>query len=131
MVWTTKHRHPYLQHSIRPAVFDHIIESARTKGIVVNSLGGAEEHLHLLVSLGAEQSIAELSRSLKNDVAAWINDQQLVTEEFKWQDDYYAVSVSEHDIRRVRRHIRRQDQHHHKQSFAEEYQTFISSRVGA
>lgn len=131
MVWTTKHRRQHLQHSIRPAVFDHLIAAARSRGIVVNSIGGAEEHLHLLVSLGADQSIAELATSLKQDVADWINAEGLVQGEFAWQDDYYAVSVGENDIRHVRRHIRRQDQHHHKRSFAEEYQDFMAARVGA
>jgi putative transposase len=131
MVWMTKGRRPALKHSIRPALFDHIIENARRKGIIVSSIGGAQEHIHLLVSLGAEQSISELVQALKDEAALWINEEQLLSAPFAWQDDYYAVSVGENDLRQVRRHIRRQDQHHHLKSFAEERYSLLNNSIGA
>jgi REP element-mobilizing transposase RayT len=36
---------------------------------------------------------------------------------FEWQDDYFAVSVSECGVNKVREHIKNQEQHHEKKTF--------------
>ena len=47
-------------------------------------------------------------------------------EKFEWQDEYFAVSVSESMLNRVREYIKRQEEHHSKKTFQEEYDEFIS-----
>jgi hypothetical protein len=44
---------------------------------------------------------------------------------FGWQEEYFAVSVSESQIDKVRNYIEEQIEHHRVKSFAEEYQEFI------
>jgi len=44
---------------------------------------------------------------------------------FEWQDEYFAVSVSESMIDRVRNYIKNQEDHHKSKSFQEEYNDFI------
>ena len=44
---------------------------------------------------------------------------------FQWQDEYFAVSVSESQVDTVRNYIRNQEDHHKKKSFKEEYDEFI------
>ncbi|MCL6260244.1 transposase [Aquiflexum sp. TKW24L] len=44
----------------------------------------------------------------------------------EWQDEYFAVSVSESMIDKVRDYIKNQEEHHLKKSFQEEYDEFIS-----
>ena len=45
---------------------------------------------------------------------------------FQWQSDYFAVSVSESILNRVKRYIDNQEQHHQKKTFQEEYDEFIA-----
>ena len=131
MVWTTKNRIPHLNRAVRPSVFRHIRENARSKGIFVDSIGGGQEHIHLLISLGAKERIAEIAQLLKGESSVWINNQDLIQGKFEWQDDYYVVSVGESELPRIRRYVQNQDEHHRKKNFAEEYQTFIATGVGA
>ena len=131
MVWTTKNRAPFLKRTVRSSIFDHIRENARSKNIFVDSIGGGQEHIHLLISMGAKGSIAEIARLLKGESSFWINQQKLVLGKFGWQDDYYAVSVGESELPRVRNYIHNQDEHYRTRSFSEEYQEFISKRVSA
>ena len=49
----------------------------------------------------------------------------MTKEKFAWQDEYFAVSVSESMIENVRNYIKNQEKHHQKKTFAEEYQEFI------
>lgn len=44
---------------------------------------------------------------------------------FGWQDDYFAVSVSESQLDAVRAYIDGQIEHHKVKTFADEYQEFI------
>ncbi len=97
----------------------------------MDSIGGGQEHIHLLISLGAEERIAEIAQLLKGESSFWINKQDLIQGKFEWQDDYYVVSVGENELSRIRRYILNQDEHHRKKSFSEEYQKFITTGVGA
>ncbi len=44
----------------------------------------------------------------------------------EWQDEYFAIAVSESIIERIRNHIGKQEQHHSKKTFQQEYDELIS-----
>jgi len=44
---------------------------------------------------------------------------------FAWQDECSAFSVSKRDVNKVCKYILNQKEHHHKQSFAEEFEEFM------
>jgi REP element-mobilizing transposase RayT len=63
---------------------------------------------------------------LKGESSYWINRNNIFLKKFEWQDEYFAVSVSESAITRVREYIKNQENHHKKILFNDEYQEFIS-----
>lgn len=101
-VWTTKDREPILSESIRYKVFEHIRENAKAKNIFIGALNGWVEHVHCLVSLGSGQILDDVMRLLKGESSHWINKSQLCHGKFHWQDEYFAVSVSESLLPKVR-----------------------------
>ncbi len=124
-VWSTKNREPYLTAQIRPTVFQHIRENAREKGIFIDFINGYEDHVHCLISLGSDQTIEKIMQLIKGESSFWINKNNLCKTKFGWQDEYFVVSVSEAVIDKVRDYIRRQEEHHQKKSFQEEYDEFL------
>jgi putative transposase len=125
-VWSTKNRFPYLNsRELRLRVWQHIKENANRKGIFIDFVNGYDDHCHCLVSLGTDQTIQKVMQLIKGESAFWINKNQLTSEKFEWQDEYFAVSVSESILERVRNYIKNQEQHHSKKTFAEEYDEFI------
>ena len=62
---------------------------------------------------------------LKGESSYWINKNKIFGGKFEWQDDYFAVSVSESTVNQVRDYIKNQESHHKKKSFNDEYQEFI------
>ena len=125
LVWATKRREPVLTKSVRLKLFPHIRQNAKEKNIHVDFINGHVEHVHALISLNADQCISKVTQLIKGESSHWINKNKLTPEEFEWQDDYFAVSVSESDINRVRQYIKNQERHHEKKSFQEEYEEFI------
>ena len=81
--------------------------------------------MHCLVSLSSEQTIAKVVQLLKGESSYWINKNNLCKENFEWQDEYFAVSVSESGVNRVREYIKNQEAHHTKKTFQEEYDEFM------
>lgn len=124
-VWTTKNRAPLLAREIRQNVFDHIRENAKKKGIYIDFINGHLEHVHCLISLSSGLSIDKILMLLKGESSYWINKNKFSRGKFEWQDEYFAVSVSESNLSRVRNYIKNQEDHHKKKSFTEEYQEFM------
>ena len=126
-VWSTKNRVPFLAtKEIRQKVWYHIKSNAAEKGIFVDFVNGYSDHCHCLVSLGTDQTIQKVMQMIKGESSFWINKQQLTKTKFQWQDEYFAVSVSESMVDRVRNYIKNQEKHHHKKTFQEEYDDFVS-----
>jgi putative transposase len=125
LVWTTKNREPILAREIRQEIFNHIRENAKKQGIYIDFINGYLEHVHCLISLGSGQNIDKILMLLKGESSYWINRKNLFREKFEWQEEYFAVSVSESSIDRVREYIKNQEIHHKRKSFNEEYQEFI------
>jgi putative transposase len=125
-VWSTKNRYPYLDTSeLRKTMWKHIRENAKKKDIFVDFINGYQEHCHCLVSLGGNQTMRQTMQLIKGESSYWINKEQLLSEKFEWQDEYFAVSVSESQIDKVRNYIKNQEEHHSRKTWKEEYAELI------
>ncbi|HEX6893032.1 MAG TPA: IS200/IS605 family transposase [Chryseolinea sp.] len=125
-VWSTKNRAPFLASpELRMRVWKHIRDNAAEKGIFIDMINGYQEHCHCLISLGIDQSMRKIMQLLKGESSYWINKNRLCSEKFEWQDDYFAASVSESMVPRVRQYIKNQEEHHQAKTFVEEYDLLI------
>ncbi len=126
-VWSTKNRYPFFDTSeLRKRIWQHILDNARTKGIFIDFVNGHKDHCHCLVSLGIDQTIQKVMQLIKGESSFWINKNKLTKEKFEWQDEYFAVSVSESIIEKVRDYIKNQEEHHRATTFQEEYDEFVT-----
>lgn len=124
-VWGTKSRYPFLTKEIRPFIYQHIQQNAKAKQIFIDAINGVEDHVHVLLALNADITIAKTIQLLKGEASFWINKQQLTSSRFEWADEYYAVSVSESMLDTVRSYIDHQQEHHKKKTFQEECNDFL------
>ena len=125
-IWSTKHRHPIISKELKPLLLSHIKENSIKKGIFIDSLNCVEDHIHLLISLGGEQTISKIAMLIKGESSFWVNREELINQKFEWQDEYIALSVSESAVDKVRQYIAMQEEHHKKKTFAEEYEAFLA-----
>ena len=100
-------------------------ENAIDKDIYIDFINGYCEHVHCLISLGSGQNIDKILMLLKGESSHWINKNKFLQKKFEWQDEYFAVSVNESAVNRVRDYIKNQEEHHKKRSFQEEYNEFM------
>ena len=126
LVFSTKNREPLLDNNIRKEVFKHIKQNAELKGIWLDSVNGYEDHSHCLISLGKNQTITKVTQLIKGESSNWINKEKLTINKFGWQDDYWAVSVSQSHLQATRNYIFNQEEHHKKKSFNDEVEEFMN-----
>jgi len=125
-VFSTKNREPFLNSSsLRKSVFQHIKQNASEKGIWLDCVNGYQEHTHCLISLGKEQTISKVAQLIKGESSFWINKNKLTKQKFNWQDDFWAVGVSESHLKAVRNYIYEQETHHKTVPFSQEVDTFM------
>jgi hypothetical protein len=64
-------------------------------------------------------------RLIKGESSFWINKTNLCKTKFEWQDEYFAVSVSETFVDISRNYIANQEVHHQTKSFDQEFKGFM------
>jgi putative transposase len=128
-VWGTKNRAPFLTHEIRSKIIAHIKENAAAKGIFIDRINGHTDHLHCLFSLNADMSLSKAMQLIKGESAFWLNRQGFPGSKFEWADEYFAASVSESALGKVRSYIERQEEHHKNVTFADEFKAFLSKHL--
>lgn len=125
LVWGTKDREPVLADKKRKILFEHIRANAKEKKVYIDTLGGYTDHVHCLLSLGGDQTISKVAQLIKGESSFWANQENLILPKLIWAEDYFAASVSESAVQKVRDYINNQEEHHKKITFAEEYEKFL------
>ncbi len=126
-IWSTKNRANTISKELKPLLLKHIKENSLRKDIFIDTLNCVSDHMHMLVSLGTEQTIAKTAMLIKGESSFWVNKQKILKSKFEWQDEYIALSVSHSAINKVRTYIQNQEEHHKKKTFTQEYDEFIAA----
>jgi len=126
-VWGTKNHKRILGEQPRKLIFQHIQENAAGKEIFIDTINGEPEHVHCLFALNADMTLSKALQLIKGESSHWINKEKILGNNFEWAVDYFAASVSESQLDKVRAYIRNQQEHHRKATFKEEYDKFIQA----
>lgn len=124
-VFAVKYREALLQKEWREDLHKYItgiFQHNQHKVLQINSMA---DHIHILIGLRPHQSISTLIQNIKTESSKWINAQKLCQRPFNWQEGYGAFSYSKDQVPDVIRYIRDQENHHRKETFAEEYKKLL------
>jgi putative transposase len=125
LVFSTKDRQPTLQAGLRERIWRYLGGIARREEMKAIEIGGTSDHIHALLSLAPTMAPATVVQTLKGNSSKWINESLGLPCRFEWQEGYGAFSVSSSQIDKIVAYIRRQEQHHRRKSFQQEYLGFL------
>jgi putative transposase len=125
LVFSTKNRQPLIDADIQSRLYEYIGGILRAEKSVLLAAGGMPAHVHLLVSLSRELSIAETVRLVKANSSKWIHGTFPDRQHFAWQAGYGAFTVSFSNVPDVKNYIARQADHHRIRTFQEEVREFL------
>ena len=109
---------------MKPLLLQHIKENSIKKEIFIDTINCVSDHIHLLVSLGTEQTIAKTAMLIKEESSFWVNKQKLIKSKFEWQDEYIALSVSYSAVDKLRAYISNQETHHKRKLLLKNMKNF-------
>ena len=127
IVFAVKYRQAVIEKAWSKQLFGvigNLINETKCKNIIVN---GVEDHVHCLVGLKPVVSVSELLKIIKAKSSKYVNDLTLTQDRFEWQEGYGVFSYSQSHIDAVYKYIQKQEEHHKKQTFRNEYFEFLNN----
>jgi putative transposase len=124
-VFTTHKRQPVIFEKYRIWIEKYITGIVNHNESKLYAIYANPEHVHFLVSLSANIAEQELAKIIADSSEKFINENNFVKGQFKWQQAASAFSVSKSNVDKVCKYILNQPEHHKKNSFEEEYEQFI------
>lgn len=120
-VFAVKGRENIITKNFREELHRYMSGILKNDGVFPLAVGGWNDHVHVFFELTTDLKISDLIRMLKATSSKWINDNRLVLGKFQWQEGYGAFSYSRSQRDNVINYIMKQEEHHKKRTFREEY----------
>lgn len=108
-----------------PIVFAYIGGIVRNVGGYPVTVGGIENHIHILATMPKTMSVSEFVQKIKANSSRWIKTIGNYYESFAWQEGYGAFCVSPSLLKKTIRYIETQEKHHHEESVRDEFKRFL------
>ena len=124
-VWSTKNRDPSLHSKLRERLWPYLGGIARENKMKALAIGGAADHVHIVLSLPATLSVAKMVQLLKGNSSKWIHETFSEMRSFEWQEGYGAFSIGVSAIDATKAYIRNQAEHHRRRTFGEEFEAML------
>jgi len=120
-VFAVQNRISLIQKQWQDELYKYISGIVTKNGHKLLQIGGMPDHVHVLFGMRPIQSLSDLMQDIKGNSSLWINQKRLVRGKFSWQEGYGAFSYGKSQIDKVVKYIQRQEFHHKKRDFKEEY----------
>ncbi len=118
IVFSTKERLPLIPYERQAKLWRYLGGILKNHGMKAVAIGGMPDHVHVLVSLSSDVSVAKAVNLLKSNSSKWMHERDSA---FGWQEGYAAYSVSASALPSVIDYIENQAAHHKKRTFEQEY----------
>jgi len=126
LIFSTKERFPFLtDRQVRRDMHAYLATVLRSHDCETLIVDGAKDHVHALFALSRKTSISTVVKEIKRTSSSWIKDLSPQLKRFHWQNGYGAFSVSQSHLDQVCKYIERQEQHHRRVVFEDEYRAFL------
>jgi putative transposase len=125
VVFSTKDRAPSITDALKPNMHAYMGGIIKRLGGIPISIGGVEDHVHVLASIPPTISVSDFMRDLKAGSSKWVRDQSPNRSDFEWQRGYAAFTMNQSIVDDVIRYIDRQEEHHSKVGSVDELKRLL------
>ena len=88
IVFSTKHRHPFLEDSVDNELYAYIGASIKRLGGIPLSINGVSDHIHILTTFPRTITVAGFLQDIKANSSRWLKTKGEQYHDFGWQDGY-------------------------------------------
>ena len=123
VILITAERKPSLKKPVRAVLSGFIKKNAESKGVEVLAAGGGEDHVHMVLQVGASRNLSQMITSMKEELSEWLT-QTTLAPAFEWEKDFAAISVSPSGVKQTIDFINNQEEYHKSKSLESELALF-------
>jgi REP element-mobilizing transposase RayT len=124
-VFAVKGRNSLINKSWEEELFKYVSGIVQNKGQKMLAINGIPDHIHFLIGMKPTCCLSDLVREIKKSSNKFVNDKKFTNFNFEWQEGYGAFSYSHSSLDKVIKYIMNQKEHHKKQTFRDEYMSFL------
>jgi REP element-mobilizing transposase RayT len=126
LTFSTKERYPFIDVDLQTRLWEYL--GGICKGVACSpvQIGGTRDHVHILCLLSKKITQVQLLEEVKKQSSRWVKTLERKYAKFYWQDGYGIFSVNPSEIDVVVNYIRKQEEHHRKRTFKEEFIAFLT-----
>jgi len=121
IVFCTKYRKPVIECQHKKELYRYIWGIIKNKNCILYRINGTEDHIHLLSDLHPCICLADYIKDIKVATSVWMKKSGHFPEFTGWSEGYGAFTYAYRDRIMIIKYIKRQEEHHKRQSFREEY----------
>lgn len=126
VVFAVKGRESLIHASWEEELYKYISGIVKNKDQKMLVINGMPDHIHFLIGIKPSCCLSDLVREIKKSTNEFIKDKKFCKFKFQWQEGFGAFSYSHSALNNVIAYINNQKNHHKKQTFREEYKTFLT-----
>jgi putative transposase len=121
IVFSTKQRMEIISPELKKSLSAYIAKTINNEFGFARKIDGTNNHTHICADLKSKFALSDIMRIIKANSSKWVNTNFPLKGGFAWQEGYGAFTVSKSSIPDVIKYIARQDEHHKKMTFKEEF----------
>lgn len=125
LVFAVQNRNYLINQAWEELFYRYISGIVRNKDQKMLAINGMPDHIHLFIGMRPTCCLSDLVREIKKSSTEFIKLNGFSPYKFTWQEGYGAFSYHHSQIDMVVRYILNQKEHHKKQTFKKEYETFL------
>jgi REP element-mobilizing transposase RayT len=126
LVFSTKNREPLLDRKIRTRVHGYLATTIRDLDSPWVVVGGVADHVHILFDLGKMVAPVKFVEQVKRESSKFVKTLGDQHSNFHWQRGYGMFSVSPKDRDEAENYVRKQEEHHRRKTFQDEYRAMLT-----
>ena len=127
IVFAVKGRQNLVSTIWKDELYKYITGIVTNEGQKLIAINGMPDHIHILIGLKPDKSLSDLVRAIKANSSRFINEKGWINNKFEWQTGFGAFSYSHSQLTNVINYIQKQEEHHNKKTFKEEYIDFLKA----
>ena len=122
LVWATFDRLPFIAIDAEARLHAVIAERCRKRGCEAVTVGGIEDHVHVLARIPVTLAVSELAQQAKGASSYFMNHEVRLDHAFKWQSGYGAFTVSKRGVPAAAAYVMNQREHHDEERLIEAFE---------
>jgi len=125
IVFGTKNRKPTITPACERDLFNYIASIINRKNSMPYALNGIDDHIHIFTDIHPSVCPSDLVKEIKIASGLLLRDSGKAPLFEGWQDGYGIFTYSIREKEMIINYIRKQKQHHQKETFVDEYKRLL------